>query len=156
MTSKTYSSAQQLLDRLPGRGHAGMHPADVQMPGLSGAIAKNRLIECGFDPTDRLRPPDMPIAPTIVAGQKAGCRGFLTKPASSQQTDRRDRGHHGALGVALQSTERVQSSRLGGDYRATSSSPGRPVHSRFKQADRRMTGKARTRNELAPLMKCDP
>jgi FixJ family two-component response regulator len=81
---ETYSSAQQLLDRLPGADTPGCILLDVQMPGLSGLELQNRLIECGSI---------LPIvfvtgyadAPTIVRAMKAGAEDFLTKPASSQQ-----------------------------------------------------------------------
>jgi FixJ family two-component response regulator len=81
---ETYSSAQQLLDRLPGADTPGCILLDVQMPGLSGLELQNRLIECGSI---------LPIvfvtgyadAPTIVLAMKAGAEDFLTKPASSQQ-----------------------------------------------------------------------
>jgi FixJ family two-component response regulator len=81
---ETYSSAQQLLDRLPGADTPGCILLDVQMPGLSGLELQNRLIECGSI---------LPIvfvtgyadAPTIVLAMKAGAEDFLTKPASSEQ-----------------------------------------------------------------------
>jgi FixJ family two-component response regulator len=80
---ETYSSAQQLLDRLPGADTPGCILLDVQMPGLSGLELQNRL-ESGST---------LPIvfvtgyadAPTIVQAMKAGAEDFLTKPASSQQ-----------------------------------------------------------------------
>jgi FixJ family two-component response regulator len=81
---ETYSSAQQLLDRLPGADTPGCILLDVQMPGLSGLELQNRLIESGSI---------LPIvfvtgyadAPMIVRAMKAGAEDFLTKPASSQQ-----------------------------------------------------------------------
>jgi FixJ family two-component response regulator len=81
---ETYSSAQQLLDRLPDADTPGCILLDVQMPGLSGLELQNRLIECGSI---------LPIvfvtgyadAPTIVRAMKAGAEDFLTKPASSEQ-----------------------------------------------------------------------
>jgi FixJ family two-component response regulator len=81
---ETYSSAQQLLDRLPAADAPGCILLDVLMPGLSGLELQNRLIERGSI---------LPIifvtgyadAPTIVQAIKAGAEDFLTKPASSQQ-----------------------------------------------------------------------
>ena len=44
---ETYSSAQQLLDRLPDAETTGCILLDVQMPGLSGPELQSRLIELG-------------------------------------------------------------------------------------------------------------
>jgi len=44
---ETYSSAQQLLDRLPDAQKPGCILLDVQMPGLSGPELQSRLIELG-------------------------------------------------------------------------------------------------------------
>jgi FixJ family two-component response regulator len=80
----TYSSAQQLLDRLPDADAPGCILLDVQMPGLSGLELQSRLIECNSI---------LPIVfltghadtPTTVRAIKAGAEDFLTKPASSEQ-----------------------------------------------------------------------
>jgi FixJ family two-component response regulator len=81
---ETYSSAQQLLDRLPDAEAPGCILLDVQMPGLSGLELQRRLIERGSI---------LPIVfvtghadtPTTVRAIKAGAEDFLTKPASSEQ-----------------------------------------------------------------------
>jgi FixJ family two-component response regulator len=81
---ETYSSAQQLLDRLPDADAPGCILLDVQMPGLSGPELQDRLIERGSM---------LPIVfvtgyadtPTTVRAIKAGAEDFLTKPASSEQ-----------------------------------------------------------------------
>ncbi|MFL5237836.1 MAG: response regulator transcription factor [Rhizomicrobium sp.] len=81
---ESYSSAQQLLDRLPDADVPGCILLDVQMPGLSGLELQNRLIERGSI---------LPIVfvtgyadtPTTVRAIKAGAEDFLTKPASSEQ-----------------------------------------------------------------------
>ena len=79
---ETYSSAQQLLDRLPAAEKPGCILLDVQMPGLSGLDLQSRLIERGSI---------LPIVfvtgyadtPATVRAIKAGAEDFLTKPASS-------------------------------------------------------------------------
>jgi FixJ family two-component response regulator len=79
---ESYSSAQQLLDRLPGAEKPGCILLDVQMPGLSGLDLQSRLIERGSI---------LPIVfvtgyadtPATVRAIKAGAEDFLTKPASS-------------------------------------------------------------------------
>jgi FixJ family two-component response regulator len=81
---ETYSSAQQLLDRLPGVEKPGCILLDVQMPGLSGLDLQSCLIERGSI---------LPIifvtgyadTPTTVRAIKAGAEDFLTKPATSAQ-----------------------------------------------------------------------
>ena len=81
---ETYSSAQQLLDRLPGVEKPGCILLDVQMPGLNGLELQSRLIEHGSI---------LPIifvtghsdTPTTVRAIKAGAEDFLTKPVSSEQ-----------------------------------------------------------------------
>ena len=81
---QTYSSAQHLLDRLPGVEEPGCILLDVQMPGLSGLELQNRLVELGSI---------LPIVfvtghsdiPTTVRAIKAGAEDFLTKPVSSEQ-----------------------------------------------------------------------
>jgi len=81
---ETYSSAQQLLDRLPGVEKPGCILLDVQMPGLSGLDLQSCLIERGSI---------LPIifvtgyadTPATVRAIKAGAEDFLTKPATSAQ-----------------------------------------------------------------------
>ena len=81
---ESYSSAQQLLDRLPDADAAGCILLDVQMPGLNGLELQDRLIERGSI---------LPIVfvtghadmPTTVRAIKAGAEDFLSKPASSEQ-----------------------------------------------------------------------
>jgi RNA polymerase sigma factor (sigma-70 family) len=81
---ETYSSAQQLLDTLPGVEKPGCILLDVQIPGLSGPELQGRLIELGSI---------LPIifvtghadTPTTVRAIKAGAEDFLTKPVSSKQ-----------------------------------------------------------------------
>ena len=81
---EAYSSAQQLLDRLPDAETPGCILLDVQMPGLSGLELQSRLIECGSI---------LPIVfvtgyadtSTTVRAIKAGAEDFLTKPASSEE-----------------------------------------------------------------------
>jgi FixJ family two-component response regulator len=81
---ETYSSGQQLLDRLPNVEKPGCILLDVQMPGLTGLELQRRLAERGSH---------LPIifvtghsdTPTTVRAIKAGAEDFLTKPASSEQ-----------------------------------------------------------------------
>jgi RNA polymerase sigma factor (sigma-70 family) len=81
---ETYSSAQQLLDRLPDADAPGCILLDVQMPDLSGLELQSRLIERGSI---------LPIVfvtgyadtPTTVRAIKAGAEDFLAKPISSEQ-----------------------------------------------------------------------
>ena len=81
---ETYSSAQQLLDTLPGVEKPGCILLDVRIPGLSGPELQGRLIELGSI---------LPIifvtghadTPTTVRAIKAGAEDFLTKPVSSEQ-----------------------------------------------------------------------
>jgi FixJ family two-component response regulator len=81
---ETYSSAQQLLDTLPGAEKPGCILLDVRIPGLSGPELQGRLIELGSI---------LPIifvtghadTPTTVRAIKAGAEDFLTKPVSSEQ-----------------------------------------------------------------------
>ena len=80
----TYSSAQQLLDRLPDAETTGCILLDVQMPGVSGPELQSRLIELGSV---------LPIVfvtghadtQATVRAIKLGAEDFLTKPASSAQ-----------------------------------------------------------------------
>jgi FixJ family two-component response regulator len=80
---ETYSSAQQLLDRLPAADGLGCILLDMQMPGLNGLELQSRLIERGSM---------LPIVfvtghadtPTTVQAIKAGAEDFLAKPVSSE------------------------------------------------------------------------
>jgi FixJ family two-component response regulator len=80
----TYSSAQQLLDRLPGDNGPACILLDVRMPGLSGPELQTRLGEIGAT---------LPIifltgygdVRTTVKAMKAGAEDFLTKPVGSEQ-----------------------------------------------------------------------
>lgn len=80
----TYSSAQQLLDKLPDDHHAGCILLDVRIPGLSGPELQHQLGSLGLE---------LPIIfltgygdiPTTVEAIKAGADDFLTKPVSSDQ-----------------------------------------------------------------------
>ena len=79
---ETYSSAQQLLDRLPVAENPGCILLDVQMPGLNGLDLQSRLTERGSI---------LPIVfvtgyadtPSTVRAIKAGAEDVLTKPTSS-------------------------------------------------------------------------
>ena len=79
-----YSSAQQMLDSLPGVEKPACILLDVQIPGLSGPELQSRLVELGSI---------LPIVfvtghadtPTTVRAIKAGAEDFLTKPVSSEQ-----------------------------------------------------------------------
>jgi FixJ family two-component response regulator len=81
---ETYSSAQELLDRVSGVEKPGCVLLDVRIPGLSGPELQSRLIELGSI---------LPIifvtghadTPTTVRAIKAGAEDFLTKPVSSKQ-----------------------------------------------------------------------
>jgi len=81
---ETYTSAQELLDNLPGVQKPGCILLDVQIPGLSGPELQSRLGEIGSI---------LPIifvtghadTPTTVRAIKAGAEDFLTKPVSSEQ-----------------------------------------------------------------------
>ena len=80
----TYSSAQQLLERLPNESASGCILLDVQIPGLSGPELQARLNVLGSS---------LPIVfltghadiQTTVKTIKAGAQDFLTKPVSSEQ-----------------------------------------------------------------------
>lgn len=80
----TYSSAQDLLERLPGGDGPGCILLDVQIPGLSGPQLQSHLTGLGST---------LPIVfvtgyadtATTVRAIKAGAEDFLTKPVSSEQ-----------------------------------------------------------------------
>src|SRR3954451_16391647 len=93
----TYSSAQDLLDRLPSEIEPGCILLDVRLPGLSGPELQARLSQLGST---------LPIIfltghtdiPTTVRTMKAGAEDFLTKPVSSKellQAVERAMAHHG-------------------------------------------------------------
>jgi RNA polymerase sigma factor (sigma-70 family) len=79
-----YSSAQQMLDSLPGVEKPACILLDVRIPGLTGPELQSRLVELGSI---------LPIVfvtghadtPTTVRAIKAGAEDFLTKPVSSEQ-----------------------------------------------------------------------
>jgi len=81
---ETYSSAEQLLDRVPDLERPGCILLDVRMPGLTGLELQDWLSERGSI---------LPIifltahsdTPTTVRAIKAGAEDFLTKPASAEQ-----------------------------------------------------------------------
>jgi FixJ family two-component response regulator len=78
----TYSSAQQLLDSLPGESGLGCILLDVRMPELSGPKLHDRLRELGSTlPVVFLT--GHPDIPTTVQAIKAGAADFLTKPVTS-------------------------------------------------------------------------
>lgn len=80
----TYSSAQQLLDRLPDENGPACILLDVRMPGVSGPELQTRLGELGAT---------LPIifltgygdVRSTVKAIKAGAEDVLTKPVSSEQ-----------------------------------------------------------------------
>jgi RNA polymerase sigma factor (sigma-70 family) len=80
----TYSSAQHLLDRLPGESELGCILLDVRIPGLSGPELQGRLSELGSTlPIVFLTGyPDVSITVQTI---KAGAEDFLTKPVSSDE-----------------------------------------------------------------------
>jgi RNA polymerase sigma factor (sigma-70 family) len=79
----SYSSGQELLDRLPSGNQLGCILLDVRIPGLSGPELQSRLRELGSS---------LPIVfltgfadvQTTVLAIKAGAEDFLTKPVSSE------------------------------------------------------------------------
>jgi FixJ family two-component response regulator len=81
---ETYSSAEQLLDRLPDLEKPGCILLDVRLPGLTGLELQRWLTEHGSI---------LPIifvtahsdTTTTVRAIKAGAEDFLTKPASAVQ-----------------------------------------------------------------------
>jgi RNA polymerase sigma factor (sigma-70 family) len=80
----TYSSAQHLLDRLPGESELGCILLDVRIPGLSGPELQGRLSELGSTlPIVFLT--GYPDVSTTVRTIKAGAEDFLTKPVSSDE-----------------------------------------------------------------------
>lgn len=81
---ETYSSASQLVDRLPNVEKLGCILLDVQMSGVTGLELQSWLIEHGSI---------LPIifvtahsdTRTTVRAIRAGAEDFLTKPVSSEQ-----------------------------------------------------------------------
>ncbi|MDN4999345.1 response regulator transcription factor [Bradyrhizobium sp. GCM10027634] len=79
-----HSSAEELLDHLPGGERPACVLLDVKIPGLSGPDLQSRLNELGST---------LPIifvtgyadTATTVRTIKAGAEDFLTKPVSSEQ-----------------------------------------------------------------------
>jgi FixJ family two-component response regulator len=81
---ETYSSARDLLGRLPDAHHAGCILLDVRIPDVSGPELQHQLGALGVE---------LPIIfltgygdiQTTVQAIKAGADDFLTKPVSSDQ-----------------------------------------------------------------------
>ena len=80
----TYSSAQQLLDRLPATDEPACILLDVRIPGLSGPELQHRLAELG-SPLPIIFLTGYADTETTVRTIKAGAEDFLTKPVSSEQ-----------------------------------------------------------------------
>lgn len=80
----TYSSAEQLLGRLPSGEQPACVLLDVKIPGLSGPDLQNRLLEIGSTLPVIFVTGYADIA-TTVRTIKAGAEDFLTKPVSSEQ-----------------------------------------------------------------------
>ena len=80
----TYSSAQQLLDRLPAGNEPSCILLDVRIPGLSGPELQRRLVELG-SPLPIVFLTGYADTETTVRTIKAGAEDFLTKPVSSEQ-----------------------------------------------------------------------
>ena len=98
-----YSSAVQLLDRLPDENGPACILLDVRIPGLSGPDLQRRLAELGST---------LPIifltgyadVRTTVKAIKAGAEDFLTKPVPSEQL-------LGAIERAMASHESARAAR---------------------------------------------
>ena len=80
----TYSSAQQLLDRLPADDEPSCILLDVRIPGLSGPELQGRLVEL-CSPLPIIFLTGYADTETTVRTIKAGAEDFLTKPVSSEQ-----------------------------------------------------------------------
>jgi FixJ family two-component response regulator len=80
----TYSSAQQLLDRLPAEAGPACILLDVKIPGLSGPDLQERLVELGSTvPIIFVTGyADVRAAVKVI---KAGAEDVLTKPIISEQ-----------------------------------------------------------------------
>jgi len=81
---ETYSSAQQLLDRLPDAETPGCILLDVQMPGLSGLELQSRLIERGST-LPVVFVPDMPIRRRRCAPSRQALR--ISWPSRHRQNN---------------------------------------------------------------------
>jgi FixJ family two-component response regulator len=101
-----YSSAQQLLERLPDENALGCILLDVRIPGLSGPELQARLnaLGCSLPIVFLTGHADIQITVKTI---KAGAQDFLTKPVSSDRL-------LGAIERALaqHETTRTQRSRL--------------------------------------------
>lgn len=80
----TYSSAQQLLDRLPDENGPACILLDVRMPGVSGPELQTRLGELGATLPIIFLTGYADVRNTVKA-IKAGAEDVLTKPVSSEQ-----------------------------------------------------------------------
>jgi FixJ family two-component response regulator len=80
----TYSSAQQLLDRLPDENGPACILLDVRMPGVSGPELQTRLGELGATLPIIFLTGYADVRNTVKA-MKAGAEDVLTKPVSSEQ-----------------------------------------------------------------------
>jgi len=80
----TYTSAVQLLDRLPSDSVLGCILLDVRIPGLSGPKLQDHLRELGST-LPIIFITGHPDIPTTVRGMKAGAEDFLTKPVPSDK-----------------------------------------------------------------------
>lgn len=80
----TYSSAQQLLDRLPDENGPACILLDVRMPGVSGPELQTRLGELGATLPIIFLTGYADVRSTVKA-IKAGAEDVLTKPVSSEQ-----------------------------------------------------------------------
>lgn len=79
-----YSSAQQLLDRLPDENGPACILLDVRMPGVSGPELQTRLGELGATLPIIFLTGYADVRSTVKA-IKAGAEDVLTKPVSSEQ-----------------------------------------------------------------------
>lgn len=92
----TYSSAQQLLDRLPDESGPACILLDVRIPGLSGPDLQQRLVELGSTLPIIFLTGYADIRSTVKA-IKAGAEDVLTKPVIAEQLFRvveRAMAHH--------------------------------------------------------------
>lgn len=92
----TYSSAQQLLDRLPDESGPACILLDVKIPGLSGPDLQQRLVELGSTLPIIFLTGYADIRSTVKA-IKAGAEDVLTKPVIAEQLFRvveRAMAHH--------------------------------------------------------------
>ncbi|MGV7218275.1 response regulator [Bradyrhizobium sp. UFLA05-112] len=80
---RTYASAQQLLDHLPGNDVPSCILLDVRLPGMSGPELQERLIELG-SVLPIVFVTGYPDIPSTVRTIKAGAEDFLIKPVSSE------------------------------------------------------------------------